>query len=253
MFRREFAPEHLVWFARRAEALGFDELWVVEDLGYHGGFTQATAALAATERLGVGLGIAPAVARNAAYAAMEIATLSRLFPGRFHMGFGHGMEEWIAQVGATPISWLAALGEVSAAAKALVAGQRVTVSGRHVQLDDVALAHPATALPPVSLGVRGPKSIELAAQVADGVILAEGSGPGKVSEVRDQLGPRARITVLVWASADTSAATPEPAITGPSNTWVGQASAWFASGADSVVFTPLAGEPHTVIDNWSIT
>lgn len=108
MFRREWAPELLPDVARRVEHNGFDELWVVEDLGYHGGFTQATAALAATDELHVGLGIAPAAVRNVAYASMEVATLARLFPGRFHMGYGHGVERWMAQVGATPGSWITA-------------------------------------------------------------------------------------------------------------------------------------------------
>ena len=80
MFRREYAPEHLPAFATTVEGLGFDELWVVEDLGYHGGFAQAATALAVTSRIEVGLGIAPAVARNAGYAAMEVATLCRIAP-----------------------------------------------------------------------------------------------------------------------------------------------------------------------------
>ena len=48
MFRREQAPENLPAYARRVEALGFDELWVVEDCFYTGGIAQAATALAAT-------------------------------------------------------------------------------------------------------------------------------------------------------------------------------------------------------------
>ncbi len=67
-------------FARHAERVGFDELWVVEDLGYRGGVAQAAAVLAATEHIRVGIGILPAAARNVAFEAMEIATLASLFP-----------------------------------------------------------------------------------------------------------------------------------------------------------------------------
>ena len=45
MFRREWAPELLTSVARQVEAAGLDELWVVEDLGYHGGFSQVVDAL----------------------------------------------------------------------------------------------------------------------------------------------------------------------------------------------------------------
>ena len=102
MFRREHAPEALPDFARRAEKAGFDELWVVEDCLYASGIASAATALACTDSMKVGLGIMPAVVRNPAFAAMEIATLARLYPGRFLPGFGHGLAEWMRQVGAFP-------------------------------------------------------------------------------------------------------------------------------------------------------
>ena len=83
MFRREHAPEKLPSFARRAEEVGFDEIWVVEDCFYSSGIASAATALACTDSIAVGLGIMPAVVRNPVFSAMEIATLSRLFPGRF--------------------------------------------------------------------------------------------------------------------------------------------------------------------------
>ena len=43
MFRREHAPEQLPEFARRAESVGFDELWVVEDCFYGSGIASAPA------------------------------------------------------------------------------------------------------------------------------------------------------------------------------------------------------------------
>src|SRR3954453_13448173 len=188
MFRREWPANKLIEYARRVEAHDLDEMWVVEDLTFHGGFTQATAALAATNRITVGIGIAPAVVRNVAYTAMEIATLAQMFPGRFHMGFGHGVDFWIEQVGAAPSSWLSSLREVVVATSQLLEGQNVTLEGSHVHVKDVQLAHPARVMPQISLGVRGPRSMALAADVADGVIFAEWSGPRYLEQVRAQIG-----------------------------------------------------------------
>src|SRR3712207_6924974 len=42
----------------------------------------------------------PVPLRNVALTAMELATLGRLFPGRIRGGVGHGVQEWMAQVGA---------------------------------------------------------------------------------------------------------------------------------------------------------
>ena len=51
------------------------------------------------------------------------------------------------------------------------------MQGNHVHLDAVQLAHPAKVMPPISLGVRGPRSMALSAEVGAGVIFAEWSGP----------------------------------------------------------------------------
>ena len=45
---RDLPAAEVLPYARRAEELGFDELWVVEDLGFRGGVAQAAAVLAAT-------------------------------------------------------------------------------------------------------------------------------------------------------------------------------------------------------------
>jgi 5,10-methylenetetrahydromethanopterin reductase len=90
-------------FARRTEALGFDELWVIEDCFLSGGLVMAATALAATRRVRVGLGLMPVPLRNPALAAMEIGTLARLHPGRFTPAFGHGVREWMEQSGASDV------------------------------------------------------------------------------------------------------------------------------------------------------
>ena len=187
MFRREQPPEHLIAYARRAESAGFDELWVVEDCFFTGGVAQAATALAATSRIRVGLGIAPAVARNASFLAMEFATLARMHPGRFHGGIGHGVAEWMEQIGARPASWLAALEETTSSVRSLLRGENVTVSGRTVRLRGVQLEHVPGMPPPISLGVRGEKSLELAGRCADGTILAEASAPAYVRWARRQI------------------------------------------------------------------
>src|SRR4051794_5512341 len=89
-------------FARRMETLGLGALWVIEDCFLAGGLVMAASALAATERLPVGLGLMPVPLRNPALAAMEIGTLARLHPGRFTAAFGHGVREWMAQAGVLP-------------------------------------------------------------------------------------------------------------------------------------------------------
>ena len=180
MFRRERAPEEVMSFARDMEALGLDEVWIVEDCFWAGGLTAVAASLAVTERIAVGMGIVPAVARNAAITAMEMGGLARMFPGRCTVGVGHGVASWMRQIGALPTSQLAALDETIDAVRRLLDGERLSVAGHHVVLDDVQLVFPISPRPPIVVGVTGPKGIDVSARVADGLLLPEGSSPAYV-------------------------------------------------------------------------
>ena len=122
-------PERIVHTARRAEELGFGELWFSEDCFFAGAFAGIAAALAETQRVPVGLGIASAVTRHPALLAMECATLSRLHPGRFRPGIGLGVPFWLQQMGLVPRSPLGAVRECVESLRRLFAGEELTSEG----------------------------------------------------------------------------------------------------------------------------
>lgn len=207
VFARSFPAAEVVPWARATEAAGFDDLWVIEDYCFTAAPSLAAAALATTEQISVGLGILPVPGRNAAVAAMEIATLDALAPGRLVAGLGHGVTEWVEQVGAPTRSPLTRLEEVTSAVRALLRGETVTVDGTEVQLDAVRLDPPPAAPPPLLLGVRGPRSLRLAGRVADGVVLAELAGPAYVRYAREQMGAgQAAVYVATHVDDDRMAA-----------------------------------------------
>ena len=189
MLRRDSPPASLRELAR-AVAPGFDELWIVEDLPYAGGISQATAVLEATAGIGggagpvVGHGIAPAPFRNAAALAMEWATLAEMYPGRFAAGVGHGVQSWMAQIGEQTDSPLTLLAETIEVTQQLLAGERVTVDGRYVSIDGLELVFPPLQPPRVSAGVMGPKSLELSGRIAGGTVLPEGRAPDDIIAAR---------------------------------------------------------------------
>ena len=180
-------PEELPGFAAAVEAAGLDELWMWEDCFLAGGIASSGAALAATERITVGVGVMPVVFRNPVAAAMEIATLARLHPGRFVAGLGHGMPEWMEQIGALPARPLRALEETTTSVRRLLAGERFSVDGDHVSLRDVRLEHPPRVPPPVVLGVRRPLGLRASGRSADGTILAEPSPPAYIHWAKERI------------------------------------------------------------------
>ena len=181
MFDRDQPPEALAGFAVGLQEAGADDVWVVEDLGWAGSISSTAVALAVTESIRVGIGIAPVPLRNPALLAMELATLARMYPGRLVAGVGHGVPEWMRKVGAEPAGKLAMLEETILAVRGLLRGETVSTHGREVTVDGVTLVHPPARVPPIVTGVVRPRSLELSGRVADGTVLAEGNGPVQVA------------------------------------------------------------------------
>ena len=193
VFRPQLPPEQLRAAVEAAEAAGIDELWLWEDCFLEGGLTTAAVALAWSSRITVGIGLLPVPFRNPALAAMELATLARMFPGRLTVALGHGVQDWMRQVGAAVDSPMTLLREHTTAVRALLAGETVTVSGRYVSLDRVALDWPPAEPPTVLIGARGPKSVALAGEVSDGVLLDTVTDPDVVRRARELVGPTSHV------------------------------------------------------------
>ncbi len=222
--RREVAPEDVPAAVRAIEAAGLDEAWLVEDCFYTAGIACAATALAVTERVRVGLGILPVPLRNPALVAMELATLERMHPGRLVPGLGHGLEEWMLQVGARPRDRLVALEEALEALRALLSGERVDRAGRHVRLDGVQLEFPPARVPPLLAGVTGPRGVAVAGRAADGLVLPELSSPEFVRATRERLGREdAQVVVYALLCVEDDAAAARDAVRPLVRGWLGAA------------------------------
>lgn len=199
-FPRTYPAALVTDMANRLESGGADQLWIIEDCFYTAGISLAATSLAVTDSLRVGLGIVPAVARNPAITAMEFATLCGLAPGRFIPGIGHGVQSWMDQMGVRSASPLTMLEEVLVAVRQLLAGQKLTMQGQYVRLDEVQLDQPPADPPGILAGVRGPKSLALAGRVAGGLVLAEPASPTYVQWAVDQAGRPDDFHVAVYSA-----------------------------------------------------
>src|SRR4249919_1371489 len=232
VFRPQCPPEQLRSAVESAEAAGVDELWLFEDCFLEGGLTSAAAALAWSERITVGIGLLPVPFRNPALAAMELATLAGLFPGRLTAALGHGVQDWMRQVGAAVDSPMTLLREQTSAVRALLAGETVDVRGRYVTLDKVALDWPPAQPPRLLIGGRGPKTVALAGEVSDGVLLHTITDPEVVRRARETVG-----------GAHVAAYTPIESGRAPGDIrgWVAELE---AAGADAVILQGTDAHPE---------
>jgi alkanesulfonate monooxygenase SsuD/methylene tetrahydromethanopterin reductase-like flavin-dependent oxidoreductase (luciferase family) len=251
---------------RAADEAGLDELWLWEDCFREGGVAAAGAALAWTSRLTIGIGLLPVPLRNVALTAMEVATLARVFPGRIRVAVGHGVQDWMGQVGARVESPLGFLREYLDALRALLGGEEVTMRGRYVQLDRVALSWPPAQPFPLLAGATGPRSLRLSGERADGTVLTAGNTPEAVRRAlvlieqgRAQSGRQDHHDVVVYVHAGTGPAAAqrladeyqrggyEPGLylgaAGDAAVIAAAVRRWAEAGASTVVLQPTADDP----------
>src|SRR5262245_1054379 len=196
-------PAGTAAWARAAERGGLGSVWIIEDYFHPGAYALAGAAAAATERVAVGLGVVNPYTRHPALVAMETAALAAMAPGRVVLGLGSSNRRWIDGQMAIPFKTpLRGLREGTEIARRLLAGERVTVAGECFSVYDVALDAPPPAPVPILLGVKGPRALALAAEIADGVLCSVLTSPAHVRRVRATAaaaGPRpVRFTVAAY-------------------------------------------------------
>jgi alkanesulfonate monooxygenase SsuD/methylene tetrahydromethanopterin reductase-like flavin-dependent oxidoreductase (luciferase family) len=265
VFLPQLPPERLRDVAVAADRAGLQELWLWEDCFREGGVASAAAAMAWTERVRVGIGLLPVPLRNVALTAMEIATLHRLFPGRFLVGIGHGVQDWMRQVGAAVDSPLTLLREYLRVLRALLRGEEVTTEGRYLRLDHVALDWPPSAVPAVLAGATGPRSLRLCGELADGTVLTASTTTDGVRRARrlvdegradaGSAGPHPLTVYLLTATgpgaaerldAEVRGWAGDPAgigVAGDANAVADAIGRFADAGADAVVLQPTADDP----------
>jgi len=158
-----------------AQARGFDAVWQAESRLVREATVPLAAYAAVTEHIKVGSGVSDCWSRNPARLAATFSTLDDLAPGRVLLGLGAWWDPLAAKVGITRTHPLTVMREVVTAVRALLANETVTFHGEWVDLTGVELDYvyqerrPKEV--PIYIGATGDKMLELAGEIADGVVL----------------------------------------------------------------------------------
>jgi len=242
----ELATPRFLEVAHAAEAAGLDELWLWEDVYRQSAVAQAGALLAATRRLRVGLGVLPVPLRNVVLTAMDVATLVEMFPGRVVPGIGHGVQSWMEEIGVRAASPLSLLREHGTALRSLLHGEAVTCAGRYVTLDDARLVWPPADPPPLYVAGHGPRTLLVAGEVGDGVMLQLGVLPADVEEKvatarqgRAAAGRSEPLDVVVYVGVDAALRSAGPEAT------AAHLRRWVDAGATTVAVVPVMPDGET--------
>ncbi len=159
-----------------AQRLNFNCLWVGEDITQpYDVFTMVSTALLKTSKIKVGIGITSPLIRNISTIARASATLAEIgHDNRFILGLGVGGLQDLARLGLTVKSPSILLRDAVFLLREIWKGKTQTFKDEYFHLDRYSARYTAEYDIPIYLGVRGPRLLELAGLIADGVLL---SGP----------------------------------------------------------------------------
>ena len=190
------------------EAAGFDGAGIIDSqMLARDTFVILSQAAVRTTRLALFPAVANPFTRHASVLASAIQTVEEMAPGRvkFVIGTGYTSASTIGRQPATLAEMRACIGAV----KALLAGQTVDWNGTPGRL-----AYASGRRIPVLMAASGPKAIEVASEVADGVVLLVGFNPALVEWAFDHLergarraGRRVEELEIIWAVRMGTAAT----------------------------------------------
>jgi probable F420-dependent oxidoreductase len=159
-----------VQIAREAERLGYETGWVTEVQGPDA-VTVMAAVAGATSSLRIGTGIVPIYARDPYLMAMTFHSLQDLSGGRMTAGFGTStpaiITGWHGIPFERPIAKTRAYVDI---VRRLLAGERVKSEGEYA-IRGASLRSAAAGHVPIYLAALNTRMLELAGEVADGVIL----------------------------------------------------------------------------------
>lgn len=163
-------PE-LVALAQEVEALGYDFLWANDERLERDVYTVLALMAQHTRRLRLGPGVTNPYSRHPVLTAVAMATLAEIAPGRAVLGLGAGGTNH-APLGVRREAPVTALREAVLVIRTLLRGGEANLSGRIVQARRARLDFPPPRMEvPIYLGARGPRILELAGEMADGVIV----------------------------------------------------------------------------------
>jgi 5,10-methylenetetrahydromethanopterin reductase len=240
------APSDFEAMVDEIEQLGYDNLWLTDSsLHARNPYIYLTLAARRTSRLKLGTAVTNPVTRHPAITAVAAATLAEVSAGRAILGIGAG-DRPLLSLGLKPAK-VAQLEDSVSAIRTLWTGAPVTQDATGFSLHDAHYRFPPGIDIPVFISATGPRTLELAGRIADGVILLAGLHPDGVRFALEHIdrgveaagrSSRPHVTVFAYGAVDED----EEAAIAAART----IAAWFPQTAP--VYCEIAGLSKDIIE-----
>jgi 5,10-methylenetetrahydromethanopterin reductase len=168
-------------FAAQCEEAGFDGVGILDSqMLERDVFVSMAFAAQATKRIRISSAVINPVTRHISVLASAAKTVAELAPGRVEFWLGRGFSS-VQTVGVRPAT-VQQMREAVLTLKRLLRGEEVSFNGATSRM-----RHGDADVPPIYIAAHGPRAIEMAGEVADGVLLQVGIHPKSVDVARQHL------------------------------------------------------------------
>lgn len=171
------------------EQLGYRCGWLPDQTFHRDPFSLLSICAQATQTIGLGLGITSPFTRLPVQIARAAATVDEIAGGRFRLGLGTAnLDHVLVPLGIPMTHPARRLRDAVSIIRRLLAGEKVEFDGVADRLAGVKLDFtPLRPNLPIYLGTRGPKILEVAGEMADGVLSESLFNAGGLPYVLDHL------------------------------------------------------------------
>jgi len=174
-FGIEFVPREPYWkiiyYAIQAEEGGFGNLWITDHFNNRNVYVTLAAAAIHTNKITFGPGVTNPYLVNPVFTAQAIATLNELAPNRVVLGMGAGDKTTLESVGVEMQKPLTAVQEAVEIFRKIASGEGVVYEGEVFKVAGAKFLFKPKGRIPVYVGAQGPKMLELAGKIGDGVLI----------------------------------------------------------------------------------
>ena len=174
-FGIEFVPREPYWkiiyYAIQAERRGFDYLWITDHFNNRNVYVTLAATAIYTNKITFGPGVTNPYLVNPVVTAQAVATLNEIAPGRVVLGIGAGDKTTLDCVGVEMQKPLTAVQESIEIVRRMMNGESVVFEGDVFRMAGAKFLFKPRGKIPVYVGAQGPKMLELAGKIGEGVLI----------------------------------------------------------------------------------
>ncbi|MHC1591182.1 MAG: 5,10-methylenetetrahydromethanopterin reductase [Candidatus Helarchaeales archaeon] len=174
-FGIEFVPSEktldVAYYSKLAENEGFDNVWITDHFTNRSVFVSLTQVALYTSKITLGTGVTNYYHINPAVIASSIATISEISGGRAILGLGAGDKITLANLGIERKKPLTGMRESIEIIRRLWNEGIVEYNGDVFKLPKARLNFKVKYKPLIYMAAQGPKMSQLAAEIADGVLI----------------------------------------------------------------------------------